>query len=184
MNIFYLHPDLDTNAHMHFDKHIVKMPLEAAQMLCANLVIDDIFGFVPRKLTSMEFKVIQLKHQEWRQLPQEARPVPYLPMAINHPCTIWARTTLANYYWTVEYALALGKEYTFRYGKEHKATTVVKNLREPKHLKGLELTPRPQAMPEDYKNPDDPIDAYRAYYYCDKKHLASWKDREVPEWWL
>jgi hypothetical protein len=34
MNIFYLHPDPYEAAAYHYDKHKVKMILEAAQMLC------------------------------------------------------------------------------------------------------------------------------------------------------
>ena len=34
MNIFILDEDLDKCAEYHVDKHIVKMPLEAGQMLC------------------------------------------------------------------------------------------------------------------------------------------------------
>ena len=34
MNIFYLHPDPNKAAAYHYDKHKVKMILEAAQMLC------------------------------------------------------------------------------------------------------------------------------------------------------
>ena len=34
MNIFYLHPNPNKAAAYHYDKHKVKMILEAAQMLC------------------------------------------------------------------------------------------------------------------------------------------------------
>ena len=33
MNIFYLHEDPVQNAKWHIDKHIVKMPIEYAQLL-------------------------------------------------------------------------------------------------------------------------------------------------------
>ena len=36
MNIFYLHPDPVKAAQYHYNRHIVKMPLEAAQMLCGR----------------------------------------------------------------------------------------------------------------------------------------------------
>jgi hypothetical protein len=37
MNIFVLSLDHQKNAEYHLDKHVVKMPLETAQMLCSNL---------------------------------------------------------------------------------------------------------------------------------------------------
>lgn len=37
MNIFYLDRDIDRAARFHCDKHIVKMPLETAQILCTAL---------------------------------------------------------------------------------------------------------------------------------------------------
>ena len=40
MNLFYLDKDLDKAAQFHVDKHIVKMPLEAAQILCTTIYID------------------------------------------------------------------------------------------------------------------------------------------------
>ena len=40
MNLFYLDEDLDRCAEYHVDKHIVKMPLEAAQILSTALWVD------------------------------------------------------------------------------------------------------------------------------------------------
>ena len=53
MNIFILDEDLDKCAEYHVDKHIVKMPLEAGQMLCTVHWTHKYAGYVPnRKLTS------------------------------------------------------------------------------------------------------------------------------------
>lgn len=41
MNIFYLDKDIRTNARMHIDKHIVKMPIEYAQLLSTCLILVD-----------------------------------------------------------------------------------------------------------------------------------------------
>ena len=54
MNLFYLDSDHDTCAEYHVDKHVNKMQLEAAQLICTNLWIDDLFGFVPRMITKEE----------------------------------------------------------------------------------------------------------------------------------
>jgi hypothetical protein len=39
---------------------------------------------------------------------------------INHPCTIWVRTSRWNYMWLVKHFKALCEEYTARYLKIHK----------------------------------------------------------------
>jgi len=51
--------------------------------------------------------------------------------------------------------------------------------------KGLDskLADAPQAMPEQYKVPGDPVKAYRNYYMGEKRHFASWTHRRPPEWW-
>ena len=40
MNIFYLDRDPRIAAQMHCDKHVVKMPLESAQMLCTLMILE------------------------------------------------------------------------------------------------------------------------------------------------
>ena len=46
MNIFYLHPDPVKAAQYHYNRHVVKMPLEAAQMLCtAHHVIGEEYDY-------------------------------------------------------------------------------------------------------------------------------------------
>ena len=37
MNIFYLDKNLTINAQYYMDKHIIKQPLESAQLLCGAL---------------------------------------------------------------------------------------------------------------------------------------------------
>ena len=49
MNIFILDEDLDKCAEYHVDKHIVKMPLEAGQMLCTVHWTHKYAGYVPQK---------------------------------------------------------------------------------------------------------------------------------------
>ena len=84
MNLFYLDQDLDKCAEYHVDKHIVKMPLEAAQILSTCIWVDVHLGFVPRALDKSERDYINVIKKEVSQLPQEARPLsPYLPMMYN-----------------------------------------------------------------------------------------------------
>ena len=184
MNLFYLDDDFEKCAEYHVDKHIVKMPLEAAQILTTTIWVDAYLGFVPRALNKSERDYINVVKKEITHLPQEARPLsPYLPMMYNHPCTIWARSSLDNHEWTHCYANALGEEYRYRYGKQHKSVTVINNLPEPTKLPRLGFTEFGLAMPDVLKNYDDPIQSYRDYYHLDKATFASWKYREKPPWW-
>ena len=105
MNIFILDEDLDKCAEYHVDKHIIKMPLEAAQMLCTNMWIDKYFGYVPEKVNKEQLAILREKKKN------EPRDFPYLPTMHNHPCTIWARSSLDNHEWLHCYAIALNDEY-------------------------------------------------------------------------
>jgi|TARA_R110002012_G_scaffold321050_1_gene547221 hypothetical protein len=178
MNIFILDDDIDKCAEYHVDKHIVKMPLEAAQMLCTNHWINKYLGHIPRKLESHEWQVIK------EAKTNKVRDFPYLPTMYNHPCTIWARQSLDNYEWLYCYALALNDEYGYRYGKSHKSVQeVVLRLPDPVQLPRTGLTQFVMAMPDDLKS-ENPIQSYRQFYHKDKATFASWKGRNKPDWWL
>ena len=73
MNLFYLDEDFDKCAEYHVDKHIVKMPLEAAQLLCTAIWIDHLLGFVPRALNKEESSVVNEAKSAIKHLPLEER---------------------------------------------------------------------------------------------------------------
>ena len=51
MNIFYLHEDPIQNAKWHIDKHIVKMPIEYAQLMStAHRLLDGTMYWVELKI--------------------------------------------------------------------------------------------------------------------------------------
>lgn len=52
-------------------------------------------------------------------------PAPYKMTHINHPCSVWVRTSAANYKWTLRHLISLCREYTRRYGKIHKCQQYV-----------------------------------------------------------
>ena len=159
MNIFYFNHSPITSAEAQPDKMLVKMPLETAQMLCT----------AHRELDG----------DEW------ADEVGLYKTAYkNHPCTIWARESSHNYLWLYQHFLALGMEYTFRYGKQHASLVKLERplMEYPKNIKHGEMTPLAQAMPDEYKH-EDPVVAYRRYV-INEKHYAKWeKGRDKPEWW-
>lgn len=155
MNIFILDKDVKKCAMYHADKHVVKMITEHVQILSA----------VIRKQFPTNDNVYRLTHK-------------------NHPCTIWAGESLANFLYLISLTEALGEEYTFRYGKQHKALLKLPEIyKMSKHLtfKKFIMTPFAQAMPEQYRNANA-VQAYRDYYKGDKQHLFKWKNREIPNW--
>ena len=145
MNIFVLDPNPVTAAVQQLDKHVVKMPLESAQMLCSALIAHG------------------------------AENTPYKLAHPKHPCTLWAAKTRTNFLWLVKHGISLSEEYTRRYGKRHKSQDVIEWCATQADLipEG-DLTTFAQAMPDQYKNPSA-VTAYRQYYMGEKRKFATWK---------
>ena len=185
MNLFYLDKNFDKCAEYHVDKHIVKMPLEVAQLLCTAIWVDKHLGFVPRALDKAESKILNDLKKEIKHLPLKDRPLtPYLPMMYNHPCTIWVRSSLDNFEWTHCYGNALNEEYYYRYNKRHKSVEeVINQLPEPQNLPRKGFTTFGLAMPDVLKDYDNPIQSYRDFYHLDKATFAVWTGRTKPDWW-
>jgi hypothetical protein len=162
MNLFILSLNPVECACMMMDKHVIKIILEAVQMLCTAKRILDSTDPLCETLYKMAHK--------------------------NHPVSIWVRSSLENYNWTLDLVDAMHSEWQYRYGhsKIHKSYLVAIQLREnpPQKFEFEGLTPFAKAMPEQYKVIDDPIEAYKQYYMSEeKRRIASWKKREKPEWY-
>ena len=156
MNIFYLHEDPHLAASYVYDKHKVKMILESAQMLCTA-------------------------HRYYGN-----ENVPYKTAHLNHPSSIWVRENTHHYYWLYEHMLALGNEYTKRYGKRHLTITKCAEplIRHPEGMPTIEYKQPPQCMPDEFKE-ECSVSAYRHFYNVDKRRSFKcvWTDREEPQWW-
>lgn len=177
MNIFYLDANPNTCAKYHNDKHCVKMILETAQLLStAHRVLDGI----PKKIQS---KTGRTKTEY--VLPYDGSIELYSATHINHPSAVWARASKANYLWLHSLLVELCREYTYRYGKVHKceySDLVFKLGKPPKNISDVKFTEPTPAMPEHCVFKDDSITSYRTYYILEKQHLATWKKRDVPNW--
>ena len=178
MNIFILNEDPVRSALDQCDKHIVKMPLESAQMLStAHRILDGTETKRPSKSGKTMVKYWTLDSQ--------FENIIYAVAHRGHPCTVWTMETKANYTWHYEHFVALSEEYKYRYNREHLSYTKLKDIlrNPPKNIPDGGLTPFPQAMPDDAKD-SDPIKAYRNYYGMYKKELAVWNNgRPAPNWW-
>tara|TARA_B110000879_G_scaffold9608_1_gene12418 strand:- start:56 stop:316 length:261 start_codon:yes stop_codon:yes gene_type:complete len=71
--------------------------------------------------------------------------------------------------------LALGNEYTKRYGKKHLTIIKCENIlsQTPGPIFNTGLTDMPQCMPDEYKVSGNSVAAYRNYYVNEKAHCAN-----------
>ena len=161
MNRFIIERNVEDIAKSLCDQHIVKMPLEEAQMLCTTL---------------------------WHHAPEyaEAQGL-YKPVHQKHPCTLWAMENRANYMYAYDLYQAMLIEYTHRYGKIHGASKHKNALYFGSGYgpNGWQ-TPHPQCFSGlDHLKTDEqyPIKAYREFYKADKLKFARYsKGRSMPEW--
>jgi hypothetical protein len=177
MNIFYLHTDTKECAKQHLDKHVVKMILEYAQLLSTAHRLLDGYEYEGKSVSGR-------KAMRWK-LDDSREDNLYMASHMKHPSGIWCRETSRNYMWLYSLWRDLMIEYTFRYGKHHVAEKLIPFLDNlPKNIKFDGMTPMPQCMPDDYKVPDDSIQAYHNYYIGDKQRFAVWTNRPIPEWYV
>ena len=153
MNIFYLHQNPEQAARLQYNKHVVKMILESAQMLCAAHHVLGNPDDVPYKLA----------HK-------------------NHPSTIWVRENSLHYDWLYEHFVALSREYRKRYGKTHMSfdKCYVPCMSYPENIPHEPFEQPPQCMPDEYKDKCS-IQAYWNYYIGEKYIVANLKTEKLYE---
>ncbi len=183
MNIFVIHQKRRRAARALCDKHVVKMVLETAQILCSA------FACIasPTELCAATERLEACGGRMYR------------PTHANHPCVVWAHEQPCNFKWLCKYGLALAKEYTHRYGKEHKSEKIIRVLLEEirEHIARTRTDGRRQrcrvkdfalAIPDDIRGdkrrarPHEAVTMYREYYR--RKLLEPWavytKGRPMP----
>ena len=153
MNIFYLDECPKKAAQLQYNKHVVKMILESAQMLCTA---HHVYG--------------------------NPDDMPYKQAHLNHPSTVWTRRSKSTYMWLYNHMIALGDEYKKRYGKTHLSITKCKDFLAipPRHIQGDDWCQPPQAMPDEYKD-ECSIQAYWNYYIGEKHTIANPKTEKLYE---
>ena len=151
MNIFYLDSDPVKAAQVQYNKHVVKMILESAQMLCTA------------------------HHHYTELLSQDDSYIPYKKAHYNHPSTIWCRENSEQYLWLYNHMIALGNEYTKRYNKIHLTITKCADILQatPAGIPLGTFEEPPQCMPEQYKVAGCSITAYWNYYEQEKHTVAA-----------
>jgi|TARA_R110000803_G_scaffold25371_4_gene60638 hypothetical protein len=152
MNIFKLDEPIRSCAQMHCDKHVSKMILESAQMLCTALWVNG---------QSAPYKAVHAKHP--------------CTLWAAESLDNWLWLKELAIYLNEEFC------WRYDRNQNHKSADVVMSLPDLSvESKGLQQ--QPQCMPEEYKIYNDPITAYRSYYIGEKSGFAQWTKREVPEW--
>ena len=183
MNIFYVDKNPKTAAKMMCDKHIIKMILESAQMLCtAKRVLDGKEYFDTTKNGR--------KIKRWRLENSNEEAIIYKAGWLGHPSTQWVLKSAYNYVWLYNHMMALNQEYKLRWQKNVNHTSIDKLgfiLRNPPKnarvdVMGTDATP---AMPEHCKIPGDVVGSYRKYYILEKRRFAKWEkpNAVMPDWY-
>ena len=191
MNIFAVNKDPEIAANQLIDKHIVKMPTETCQMLHTNILY---MQFVKSRGKEPQLKDLKAFHKTTGSELMK-------PAMLNHPSTIWARQSIANFHWLYQHGIALCEEYTYRYDKRHGShDRIITGMRERDNINHSfphsGLTPVTIAMDDSFRidldtyserNPnwtgwDFVIASYRHYYLEGKWHIAEWRKDKRPDW--
>jgi hypothetical protein len=154
VNIFVLDRDIEDCARAHADRHVVKMVLESAQMLCTALFehgIDAPYRPTHRRHPCTLWAGGSLSNWIWLR---------DLGLALNR-----------------EFRFRFDKE------RDHASARVIRGL-SPPPLPDLGLTEFAQAMPGKYRVPGDAVRAYRAFYVAEKARFARWTRRPEPDWFV
>ena len=152
MNIFVLGQDLELCAQHHCDQHVSRM--------------------IPRYVQI-------LSTASYRR----GFDTPCVPTYAEHPCVTWAQESFDNFLWLKDLTLLLNDEYRYRFDHEddHCAIKTLQSLSSHR-FERHGLTPFAQVMPDRYKDPHDPVGAYRNFYIADNLAYARWSLRDTPDW--
>lgn len=167
MNIFALSECPIQSARWHVDSHVVKMPLECAQML-ANC-----------------FDTNMLESED---CPRTKKGTVRKHSYYNHPCSIWVRESLDNMVWTITYAQQLDMERLRRNPDKSPHFSMdfinwVYDNRFNSLVPEGDLTTFAIAMDDEYRQ-NDVIQSYRDYYKYGKSHLHKWKLQDAKPKWI
>jgi hypothetical protein len=156
MNIFVLDLDPKLCAKYHCDKHVIKMILEHAQLLCTAHNLNGKIS--PYKTTHKNHPCAIWVRQ-----------------SLDNYIWLVEMTKYLN----EEYKNRYNKI------SNHKSYEVITSLPIPDFLEKKGITDMALAMPDECIIEDDVVSSYRNYYIKEKQKLATWKNFEThPEWFI
>lgn len=155
MNIFFLDRNPIRAARYHCDKHVPKMVLESAQIMCTVL-------------HGMGYEVT------YRPTHRNHPCTIWAGKSKENFLWLYHLAKHLNEEWQIR----------FFHSRNHKSFDVIRSLPTPKctEFKLRGFTYPALAMPDDCKT-DDPVESYRNYYRKYKAEMASWSRCPVPDWW-
>lgn len=139
-------------AKYHNDKHVVKMIVETAQLLCTSHWVTN--GKAP-------YKPCHINHPCSKWVREDL---------YNYE---WLTSLGMNLCW--EYQKRYGKTH-----KSYEIIWWC--YKNPPNIPRRFFTQPPQAMPSQYKVVGDSVSAYRKYYIGEKISFSTWKNNETPDW--
>lgn len=173
LNFYVLDKDPKEAARFYTDRHVSRAIMEVTQFLTVAHVYLD--GQATARANGIELKFPRSQKRE--QLQDFG----------GHPISRWVRHTSGNYVWTAEFLTALAMEFKLRAGRPHvfeDSGTVSLLRKKPLNIVIGDITEVPQDVPTRYRRANT-VDAYRAFYFGEKKHLALWSlPSKKPDWWV
>lgn len=135
MNIFFTSVCPKESAENLCQRHIIKMILESAQMLCTA-------------------------HREFG----DNSSLLYKSAHKNHPSSVWVRKSRENYFWLYNHFIALCSLYTKNTGKVHKTDRELGVIlaAAPANLPSRGFRLPPMCMPDEFKS-DNVCESYQNY---------------------
>lgn len=189
MNLFILSINPRKAAEFHLDKHVVKMILEACQLLYTAHWV-----FIYPQILEQKSAIGISRLQKSLPVPTSLQGAPhsktrscepgFRPVNPHHPCAVWVRESSGNYLWAAHLACSLAKEYEYRWPGRgaHSCRTHAEWLKAnlPAQILRAPRTEFVQAMEDRFKDPD-PVVAYRRYYVLSKdKERGLWHYTKRP----
>lgn len=178
VNIFFTDYDPVVAAKDSCDKYVIKIPVEVATMLSA---VHWRTGYNGPVCSGMPLK---LSEDGTRVMPVG----PYRDSRViksSSEIYKWLVKSTGNYNYAIEYGLELIAEYKKRYGKLHLSEGALLWLKEniPNIPNGPMTTDVGLAMPEKYKNRENPTLSYKMYLVHEKIKVLKWNRGKMPDWY-
>ena len=179
MNIFYLDKNPRQAAQWQCDKHVVKMPVETAQLLCTAHRVLDGTEYIDRTKNNRKIK-------RWKMPDKFHESLFYKATHVNHPSAVWVRESKDHYDWLYEHFIALSNEFTQRYNKPHRSWELLAPflLQAPVNITKSGFVDPIPAINDKYQDMivlNNSIQSYRNYYQFAKTDLHQWKQNK-PDW--